>query len=359
MKLSRKVKTLHETTMNSLRTYNDKGFYFQSYDYMLKLSDYLYRKYNRWKAKGLLYFRNCPICNSDNTKLILDKSEIDGCKYNKCLDCEFVFQNPIPAQEDYNEIYVSGFGGLDGLWFRQKEKHGHDEYSLKDPYTPLEWIKKKKKGGTFLDFGCGTGWVLDKAKGSYDIYGVDIDPGKTRIAREHLGDMEGKKIINLMQLDESYFCERFDVVHTYQFIEHVLDPVHYLKKFYQWLKPSGILFLSAPCSDSFVFSFLGKINSMASPLHPSLFNQRSMGYILQSLGFEQIKFVQVCLDLTATEFWQKLFKINFLHRHLFIENKFLLAVLYPFMLMTTAGLLILYRCGVLKGNYFYVFAKKP
>ena len=360
MKLIRGLKKLHKSTMNSLRTqYNNKAFHAHSRDFMAKYNAYARKKRNEWKVGDLLHRRDCPICNSGKAKLILDKTEINGCKYDKCCKCGFVFQNPMPPQTYYNDIYKSGFGGLDKWWFRQKEKDGYGDYSFSKSNKMLDRIKERKKDGAFLDYGCGTGWVLAGAKNIYDIYGVDMDIERIKTARKRLGDIEGKRIINFDEVNKESFHEKFDVVHTNQVIEHLLEPMHYLKNFYKWMKPEGLLYLAAPCSDSFAFSFLGKHNSMASFAHVSLFNKKSLRYVLESIGFEKIEIDYFTLDITASEFWKKIFNLKFLHRHAFVENKFLIIILYPIILVTTAILGMLSLFGILKGNYFYVFAKKP
>ena len=219
--------------------------------------------------------------------------------------------------------------------------------------------KKKEKSGRFLDFGCGTGKILSEAQDRYDVYGIDMSDFRIQKARERLGDSEGRKIINIHELDEASFREKFDVVHGHQTLEHLLDPVHYLKKFYEWLKPRGILYASSPTADSFAFSFLGNINQMATLGHVSLFNKKSLTHALRLIGFEEIQFRHIILDIPAVDFWKKIFNIDFVHNHSFINSKLLIIVLYPLMLVTTAVLQVLASAGILKGNYFYVFAKKP
>ena len=342
-----------------MRTYNNKDLYMHSYNYLMKFYEYSRKKHNEFKLKGLLNDRNCPICNSNNIKLILNKKGVDDCKYSKCLDCEFVYANPTPPEDYYNKIYISGYDGLDAWWFRQKEAHGHSEDIAYESYPKLEEIKKRKKNGLFLDYGCGTGYVLFNAQKNYDVYGVDLDEFRVKKAREKLGDIEGKKIVNLYELKDSDFHEKFDVVHSNQNLEHLLEPMQYLKKFYEWLKPGGIIYISSPCSDSFAFRFLGKNNSMAVLSHVSLFSKKSMTYALRSVGFEQIEFSSYTLDVTPLEILKKIFNRDFLHRHNYIDNKLVIIVLYPLVLMTNAILEIFRLVGILKGNYFGVFAKKP
>jgi len=356
MKLKDKARIIHNLTMASMRTYDNESLYNASYSHLIRFFEYSHRKHSQWKKENLLVHRYCPICNSRSTSLILDNSDRDACQYSICLDCEFVYANPTPLEKKYNEIYESDYDGLGEWWVKQKEHYGVFQ---NDPDPALEIIKKRKKNGSFLDFGCGTGWTLKNAQDTYDVFGIDMDDSRINRARELLGDIEKKKIKKLYGLDESSLIEKFDIVYTNQTLEHVLYPMQYLNKFYSWLKPGGILYFSCPASDSFAFKFLGKNNSMATLGHVSLFNRKSLRYALKRTGFESIEIYHMCLDITATEFWKKICGIKFLHRHSFIKNQFVMALLYPAMLITTIMLEGLMSKGILKGNYFYAFSKKP
>ncbi|TAM37186.1 class I SAM-dependent methyltransferase [bacterium] len=358
VKVTNKLKRLHELTINSMRTYKDKDLYVFACKFLIDFYEYSRKKFMEWSSKDLLKYRKCPICHSDKTFLVLDKSEIDGCKYYKCSCCDFVYMNPLPSEDCYSEIYVTGYGGLDKWWYEKQIKYGYIDESLPESYPVLERLRGRQKAGVFLDYGCGTGRLLAKAEQIYDIYGVDIDDYRIQRARNRLKDFKGERILYLHELDESVFLEKFDIIYSNQTLEHLLEPVAYLQKFYKWLKPGGIVYLSFPASDSFAFSFLKNDNSMSSLGHVSLFSSKSITYALRAAGFEKVEIFHNCIDVTATEFWKKLFNKNFLHRHCFINHKIIVLALYPIMLITTAVMKVLNLMGILKGNYMDVFARK-
>jgi len=323
------------------------------------MEKYSLNKYSEWHRKGLLRNRNCPVCRSDKGIPILDKRLKDGCRFDKCVSCGLVYANPVPTEEQYNEIYITSYGGLSARWVKEKEKCGLGDEVISDANPVLKWLKKRKKTGVLLDYGCGSGGFLNKAQDYYDVYGVDADDFAIRKARECLNDHGGDKVINFRELKDEAFYNKFDIVHCNQNLEHLLEPIAYLEKFYKWLKPGGIIYISVPASDSFAFSFLKTANSMASLGHVSLFDKRSIKEALKRTGFEDVEIKHKYIDVTATEFWKKMFNIEFIHRHSFISSKFIVFTLYPFMFVTTAFLNILGFFGIIKGNYIEVFAKKP
>jgi SAM-dependent methyltransferase len=196
------------------------------------------------------------------------------------------------------------------------------------------------------------GEFLLKASEYYDVFGIDIDPDRMETAREKLGVIRGEKIFAFGEIDEAAFAGKFDVIHTNQNLEHLTEPVKYLKKFAEWLKPGGLLFISCPASDSFVFSFLGKHNSMLAVPHVSMFNRRSLSRALSEAGLELKEYRNVTLDLSGLEFIKRILGIKFIHRQSYIESTVLILCLYPPVLVITAFLHVLKRFNIIKGNYF-------
>jgi 2-polyprenyl-3-methyl-5-hydroxy-6-metoxy-1,4-benzoquinol methylase len=357
MGLFRLLKELHKVTFQSLRSCKDKNFIIYSRTAIKKNHEYCCKKFRDWEKKDVLKNRACPLCNSTNAELVIDKSNIDCQRYTRCLHCGFVFTNPFVEEEYYNELYETGYGGLSWEYHNVLESTECGKQNI-GSYRPLELIEKKTRKGTFLDFGCGSGWVLKLAKNTYDVCGVDLDKHIIQDAVAAVGDDIRIYYLAEFLSDESQM-NKYDIVHVNQVVEHLLDPLLYLNYFYKWLRPGGILFVSVPVCDSFAFSFLGAANRMTQLGHVSFFSKKTLTKVLVDIGFEDISFEHIWVDVSATEFWKKILKINFVHRLNYIDNKFMLILLYPFMLVTTAMLHSLTKMNILKGNYCYVFARKP
>ena len=98
------------------------------------------------------------------------------------------------------------------------------------------------KGGVqkLLDVGCGEGILLSLIGDDVEKHGVDI--------LEHIPESSGR--INYLRHDVSsglpYPDGTFDVVHSSELIEHLLDTEFFLRECRRVLKPGGRLVVSTP-----------------------------------------------------------------------------------------------------------------
>lgn len=97
-----------------------------------------------------------------------------------------------------------------------------------------------KAGGRLLEFGCGTGVYLKRMQQlGWDVYGVE--PGAA--ARQTAED-RGLPHVYPDLFAQQFADGFFDVVTAWQVIEHVHDPVAYLRELLRITKPGGQLLLS-------------------------------------------------------------------------------------------------------------------
>ncbi len=105
----------------------------------------------------------------------------------------------------------------------------------------LPYIKEKK----VLDIACGTGYGLGilKSQARY-VGGVDIDIESARQALTECDEKAGVLLgdaANLPFQDESY-----DVVVSFETLEHIHERTKFLSEIKRILKPAGLLILSTP-----------------------------------------------------------------------------------------------------------------
>lgn len=104
----------------------------------------------------------------------------------------------------------------------------------------LERIAAATGGGRLLDLGCGTGFVINLAKGLFnEIHGVDI-------TLEMLNRVEkgGHNIVLHHGLCEDLPFENatFDVVTAYSFLDHLADYTTVLAEAHRVMRPGGIFY---------------------------------------------------------------------------------------------------------------------
>lgn len=108
------------------------------------------------------------------------------------------------------------------------------------------WAAPLAAGREVLDAGCGVGWgtVRLARAGAHRAVGVDIDEGALVSARERAGEHAEFVRGDLMSLP--FDGGSFDLVVSFEAIEHVEDPRRALDEFRRVLRPRGLLVVSSP-----------------------------------------------------------------------------------------------------------------
>ena len=124
-----------------------------------------------------------------------------------------------------------------------------------------------------MDVGCGSGLCSQRVKNTcpdIKLYGLDV----SKYAAEHASQFAEVYAGNLK--DAKYSDNQFDVIATYHVIEHVKDPIPFLKNIKRILK-NGLLILGTPDFDSGCARRFGsQYRLLHDPSHITLFTNDSM-----------------------------------------------------------------------------------
>lgn len=151
-----------------------------------------------------------------------------------------------------------------------------------------EFIEFFKKASALLpkpptsaaDIGCGGIYLLNRVRDQgLTVKGIDPSPVTVKAGR--------KAGIEIVQdfYPSSAFKERFDVLFHYDVLEHVEDPVAFLKAHHANLSPQGALIFAVPdCSHHIE---LGDV-SMLLHEHLNYFDRDSLANVVRAAGFEPL-----------------------------------------------------------------------
>lgn len=243
---------------------------------------------------------SCPICDNSQYK-ILGKSKTNSISSKfvsedyrvvQCNICKTYFVSPYIKFDDeqWSLLYNSEYFTEQSKWLiKQRAKELKERFDRADSYL------NNNKEIRFLDVGTGEGKTLiEGSSRRWEVYGIDIVDNRIDAAKkENINFIKGKF------LEYEFPENHFDFIYLDSVLEHVLEPLDYLKKIKQILKPGGILYLGVPNEDSLfndirrlVFNIVGrkelseKIKPFDSPYHVIGFNNSSLNYTIKHLGFK-------------------------------------------------------------------------
>ena len=145
---------------------------------------------------------------------------------------------------------------------------------LSDPAAP--------KRGRLLDIGCGVGNFLAAARDAgFEITGVEFDASAVAFARKHYG------LQDVFSVRPEEFREQsrqvFDVVTSFEVLEHQDDPQRFLETASDFLAPGGFLAVSVPNRERWQ---KGSEPLDYPPNHLTRWSPKALRNLLERNGFE-------------------------------------------------------------------------
>jgi SAM-dependent methyltransferase len=234
------------------------------------------KTYSSAPGEETLSFIKCRVCGGDAATPFLAGK---GFYYVKCSACGLVYQNPRPSLDDLKRRYEVDYfkyekeneGNFFNLMVLGLKDAGQDE--APDP---------SKGTSRFLDIGCATGRLLEHMRDrGWDVQGVDLcrESARYGIEQRHLDIFIGS-------LEEARFPDnRFSLIHFSHLIEHVMEPVEFLREVRRILAPGGTALITTPNVDGFQARLFRDKWRSAIPDHLFLFSLDTMTRLLEISGF--------------------------------------------------------------------------
>ncbi len=216
----------------------------------------------------------------------------EGFSFVRCPRCGLIQQNPQPEPEAvrrrYDESYLK-YEEEHQESYRDLELRALEDLGFDEAVAPLfESARRRGTRPCLLDVGCATGALLSTLRDrGWDCVGVEISSAQAAYGRQRYG-------LDIIQgtLESARFAERsFDLVHASHLIEHVNDPLSFLREARRILKPEGLLILTTPNADGLQARLLGSRWRSAIYDHLYLFSLRTLGAMLDSCGYAMTRFI--------------------------------------------------------------------
>ncbi len=135
--------------------------------------------------------------------------------------------------------------------------------------------------GRLLDVGCYTGlFPLAAQAAGWEAFGLEPSRWAATLAETRL---PGRVTAGYLR-DAAFPAASFDVITSWDVIEHVTDPKGDLRRMARLLKPGGRLFLSTMASEAPIVRLLGKRWPWYMEMHRFYFTPETLGFLLNDAG---------------------------------------------------------------------------
>lgn len=188
------------------------------------------------KNSTLADVATCPFCQGTNGVLELSRQSY---RVVRCQQCSLVYAWPrqIPRRL-YDDAYTDQGEYRNYLSATSSVQEGH----LHQTWAMRRFFKTVRSGGRLLDIGCSTGmFLLAAQKQGWQVAGLDVS--ETAVATAH--NLTGAPV-SVGSITEFRSNEVFDAITAWEVLEHVPDPVAFVKAAVSLLKTGGVFALSVP-----------------------------------------------------------------------------------------------------------------
>ena len=198
---------------------------------------------------------NCPVCRGDEFKDVISCKDYTYSQQffsiQKCANCHLHLTNPRPDAESIQEYYQSP----DYISHTGNPNSILNSIYLGVRRFTLRWkhniVSSRKKEGSLLDFGCGSGEFLDyMARNGWKVFGVE--PSKA--ARERAARLAGMKnsvVLEGIEDLQGPGFPKFDIITLWHVLEHVPDLNNLLSQLKLCLNDKGLILIAVPNYQSF------------------------------------------------------------------------------------------------------------
>lgn len=177
----------------------------------------------------------CPLCASDLRTVVWEFSVIP---IVRCGKCGFMYSSRILDAGSLENYYKAEFGS-------ERHRLGQQINAMVNSYI-VSALLAPKRGARLLDVGSGYGYFVRRVIDGLgvDAEGVELSEGEASFAKTKLGI----RVYNGPPESAPLPRDTFDIVTSFEVIEHVARPREFVALLASFLEPGGYLVI---CTDNF------------------------------------------------------------------------------------------------------------
>lgn len=233
----------------------------------------------------------CVVCGGVKLELVAESDRF-GLRFDKrlCLACGLMQTNPMPPKEFFNKFYdldyrklYRGDRELDLPKILELQRARAREFrKFIEKYNHNEISK-------VFEIGCSYGGNLDVFKElGYSVSGCDLDTSAIKLARQR----HPTTFVAEVPSEQSQQPTIYVLSHV---LEHIPDPIIFLKKIYSIMTKSDLLFIEVPGLVPLLEgSYRGNLLNFIHIGHVLEFNEQTLKYTVEQAGYETIASNEKC-----------------------------------------------------------------
>ena len=226
----------------------------------------------------------CYLCGSDRSSKVSGKvRDVPEIGIKKCDDCGLVYLDTHDhlSEDFYNKNY-------DKKIFDQWDHQAYLNYCKVDDDRRMSQILPHVSNKSYLDVGCGAGGIAINIEKFCSEISVVEPMGKWRNALVKKGIEVFKSYTELGE-------RKYDFISLFHVLEHIMDPVSFLKQYKGGLSNDGIMLVEVPSADDVLLKLydskaFAEFNYWSPHLY--LFNPDTLTKVVNKAGCEVLTIQQ-------------------------------------------------------------------
>ncbi|MBK9275881.1 MAG: class I SAM-dependent methyltransferase [Flavobacteriales bacterium] len=211
--------------------------------------------------------RPCPVCGAIDHRPIVERAKDH---LVRCGACGMVFTGLEPTMEEL------------AAYYGDYPVHEHlSPVTIKRYDELVEAFARYRRTGRMLDVGCGAGIFLERARlKGWEVHGTEFGQRALASCRSR-----GIAIIEGPLDPANYPAASFDVVCSFEVMEHLTDPGAELRRMASLLRPGGAVYITTPNYRSTGRFLAGRAwNVVNYPEHLNYFTPRTLTRLAERCG---------------------------------------------------------------------------